>query len=186
MAMDYKAKGFESEDIARELNLGIETVDWLLAHGADTRPPADVKIGWRSIGVYAHRTEMIAMIMADILAEEEEKGSFRADTVLGIALNGIPLASTIASEGERELVIYKPGKQGKPGGLSANFAGIKGKRIVIIDDVLGSGVTVTGTIKTLREHGAEPVLVIVLANKTENNVIDGVPLRALIRARVIV
>ena len=40
----------------------------------------------------------------------------------------------------------------------------------------------TKTIQTMRELGAEPVLAIVLVNKTTRNEIDGVPLRGVIRA----
>ena len=58
----------------------------------------------------------------------------------------------------------------------------RGKQVVIIDDVLSSGVTMSKTIESIREAGGEVVLAIVLVNKTTRNEIDDVPLRGLIRA----
>ena len=57
-----------------------------------------------------------------------------------------------------------------------------GEKVVIVDDVLSSGVTMTRTIKAIRESGGEVGLVVVLVNKTTRNEIDGVPLRGIIRA----
>ena len=55
------------------------------------------------------------------------------------------------------------------------------KRVVVIDDVVSSGTTMRKTVQHLRESGAEVKLCLVLANKTEMNDIDGVPLRGLVR-----
>ena len=60
-----------------------------------------------------------------------------------------------------------------------------GERIVIVDDVLSSGVTMGRTIELMRESGAEVALCMVLVNKTVRNEIDDVPLRGVIRAAVV-
>lgn len=184
-AIEYRTKGLDSEDIAREMNLSRETVDWLLSRTIKEEPPVDVKIGWRSIGVYPNRIAMISSIMADIVFEEMEKGDWTPDIAVGIAHNGIAFATFLANELGIEFAIYRPGKQGSTGSLGANYAGVDGKKIVIVDDVLGTGTTMRGTINTLRGYGGKPVLGILLVNKTEVNEIDGMPIRALIRARAI-
>ena len=60
-----------------------------------------------------------------------------------------------------------------------------GKRIVIVDDVLSTGVTMSRTIESMRESGAEVALCLVLVNKTVRNEVDEVPLRGVIRAAVV-
>jgi len=183
--MEYRSKGFDSDEIAREMNLSRQTVAWLLSRSLEEVPPADVKIGWRSIGVFPHRMRMISSIMVDIILEEMEKGDFVPATVLGIAHNGVFYAVFAAEELGIEFTTYRPGREGTTGGLGANYAGLDGKNVVIIDDVLDTGRTVRGAIETVRSYNADPKVVVVLLNKTEMNEIDGVPLRALIRARVI-
>jgi orotate phosphoribosyltransferase-like protein len=42
-----------------------------------------------------------------------------------------------------------------------------------------------GAIKTVEEMDCEPILCVVLVNKTELNELAGVPLRALVRTRLI-
>ena len=59
---------------------------------------------------------------------------------------------------------------------------MEGKRVVVIDDVVSSGLTMRKTIEPFTNAGAEVVLCLVLVNKTWMNEIEGVPLRALVRA----
>lgn len=188
-AKELKDRGMSEAEIGNELHLSTETINWLLTHGATTgeHPPADVKIGWRSIGIYGERIGYIADLMSTIIMEEMEKQNTTADTVVGIAINGIPLATIISEDLEIELAIYRPhpDRSGK-GAFSSNYADVEGKKVVVVDDVLSSGTTMRATINDLEEKGAVPVLAMVLTNKTANNEIDGVPLRALIRARTLI
>src|SRR2546425_8927617 len=95
-AMEYKEKGLSEKEIADELHLSAETATWLLTRGIKGgEPPKDVKIGWRSIGVYGHRIGVMAAAMADIVLEEMEKRHSDADSVIGVAINGIPLVALI-------------------------------------------------------------------------------------------
>src|SRR5213596_2941648 len=60
-ALEYKEKGLSEKEIADELHLSPETVTWLLTRGVKGgEPPKDVKIGWRSIGVYGNRIGFMA------------------------------------------------------------------------------------------------------------------------------
>jgi orotate phosphoribosyltransferase len=83
--------------------------------------------------------------------------------------------------------VYRPHAESEAGGaFSSNFASVDGKKkIIIVDDVLSTGATVKGAIADIKEAGGEPVLVMVIVNKSSMNEIDGVPLRGLIRARSI-
>jgi orotate phosphoribosyltransferase len=188
-AMDMKKKGLSDKEIADELHISLDTVAWLLVKSDGKKkggslPAADIRVGWRSIGVYPHRMRMVGSIMADMAVEE--LGDKMADTVVGIAINGIALANFVAEALELELAVYRNLHDDKAQGtISSNFAGLKGKKAILVDDVFGTGDTVRGAIKTLREEGADPVLVIVLLNKTGLEEIDDVRLRSLVRAHTI-
>ncbi len=183
-ALKYKESGFTDYEIAEELNVSKETAVWLLNKGTQKKPEGDVKIGWRSIGVYGARIGYIADALSDILLEESEKHDFEVDTVVGIALNGIPYATFIADELGLELAIFRPHYE-KSGAFSSNYASVKGKNVVIIDDVVGTGETLKRAIKTTKAEKGNPVLCVCLINKRFVNEIEKVPLRALIRARAL-
>jgi len=166
--------------------LSTTTVEWLLTRGVEEKEmPKDVKIGWRSIGIYPYRISKIAEIMSDIILEEMEKRDFDVDSIVGILINGIPFATFIAEEMNLELIIYRPHPKREEGAFSSNYAHIEGKKVVIVDDVLSTGETMRKAIEDVKKAGGEPVLCVVLVNKTPWDEIDGVPLRGLIRARVL-
>ena len=187
-AMEYKEKGLSEKEIAVELHLSAETVTWLLTRGVKGgEPPKDVKIGWRSVGVFGNRIGFMAAAMSDIALEELEKRQMDADSIVGIAINGIPLAALMSEELERELIIYRPSQErhGKGGAFSSNYASPQGKKVLIVDDVVSTGDTIKATISDVHDAGGTVVLAVVLVNKTAQDEIAGVPLRALIRARSI-
>jgi len=187
-AIEYKEKGLSDKEIGDELHLSPETVTWLLSRGvAGGTPPKDVKIGWRSIGVYGNRIGFVAAAITDIILEEAEKSGADPDSIMGISINGIPFAALVSEDMGKELVIYRPSTERHRGGgaFSSNYASPEGKKVVIVDDVLSTGDTVKGAISDLQEAGGTPVLACVVVNKTGQDDIQGVPLRALIRARAI-
>lgn len=119
--------------------------------------------------------------MADVA--DEEIGFDNVDTVVGISINGIAFAYEVARSLESDMTVFRTTDGGEGNGsLSNKYGQVAGKRVIIIDDVLSSGVTMSKTIESIREAGGEVVLAVVLVNKTTRNEIEDVPLRGLIRA----
>jgi len=183
-ALRYKQSGFTDYEIAEELNVSKETASWLLNKGKQKKPEGDLKVGWRSIGVYPSRIGCISDALCDVLLEECENRNLNIDTVVGIAINGIPYATFVAENLGLELAILRP-HHDKAGAFSSNYASVTGKTVVLVDDVVGTGETFRSAIKAVNAEKGKPVLCLAVLNKRSQNDINGVPLRALIRARVI-
>jgi len=183
-ALKYKENGLTDHEIAEDLNVSKETAIWLLNKGKKKKPEGDLKVGWRSLGIYPSRMSFISDALCDVLLEEIENKNLDIDTVVGIAINGIPYASFVAEKLGLELAVFRPHHE-KEGWFSSNYAGIKGKNVVIIDDVVGTGDTFRSAIKDIKTEKGTPRLCLAILNKRSQNDIQGVPLRALIRARVI-
>ena len=180
IATNLRKDGLNSQQIADELSLSQDTIAWLLTGTNTEQRPTDVRIGWRTIGVRPARITAIGNIMADVVIEEFDE----AEIVVGISINGIAFAHEVAQALDVEVAIHR-NVDGEPGAgaLSSKYGQVGGgKKVVIIDDVLSSGVTMSQTIAAIRAAGGEVVLELVLVNKTVRNEIDNVPLRGLIRA----
>ena len=125
--------------------------------------------------------------MADMALEELAKKNMDADVVLGISINGIPFATMLSEIMGIDFAVYRPHAESELGGaFSSNFSSIgSGKKVIVVDDVLSTGATIKSAIADIKEAGGNPVLVVVIVNKSSLNEIDGVTLRGLIRARSI-
>jgi len=183
-ALKYKESGLTDHEIAEDLNVSKETAIWLLNKGKEKKPEGDLKVGWRSLGVHPTRMRAVADAMVEIILEEIEKKDLCIDTIVGIAINGIPYATLIAEELDLELAVFRPHHE-KIGAFSSNYADVKDKTVVIIDDVVGTGDTFKSAIKATKKEGGNAGLLIAILNKRAQNDIEKVPLRSLIRARVI-
>jgi orotate phosphoribosyltransferase len=181
LASNLRKEGLNTQQIADELSLSQDTITWLLTGTGEEDRPTDVRIGWRTLGVRPQRIAAVGSIMADVA--DEEVGYENIDTVVGISINGIAFAYEVARTLESDMTVFRTTDEGTgSGSLSNKYGQVAGKQVVIIDDVLSSGVTMSKTIESIREAGGEVVLAIVLVNKTTRNEIDDVPLRGLIRA----
>ena len=181
LASNLMKEGLNTQQIADELSLSQDTITWLLSGTGDGERPSDVRIGWRTLGVRPQRIAAVGSIMADVA--DEELGFENIDTVVGISINGIAFAYEVARILESDITVFRTTDEGEgSGSLSNKYGQVAGKRVVIIDDVLSSGKTMSKTIQSIRSSGGEVSLAIVLVNKTTRNEIDDVPLRGLIRA----
>ena len=181
LAANLRKEGLNTQQIADELSPSQNTITWLLTGTGEQDRPTDVRIGWRTLGVRPHRIASVGAIMADVA--DEEIGFDNVDTVVGISINGIAFAYEVARSLESDMTVFRTTDGGEGNGsLSNKYGQVAGKSVIIIDDVLSSGVTMSKTIESIREAGGEVVLAVVLVNKTTRNEIDDVPLRGLIRA----
>ena len=181
LAANLRKEGLNTQQIADELSLSQDTITWLLTGTGEQDRPTDVRIGWRTLGVRPHRIASVGAIMADVA--DEEIGFDNVDTVVGISINGIAFAYEVARSLESDMTVFRTTDGGEGNGsLSNKYGQVAGKRVIIIDDVLSSGVTMSKTIESIREAGGEVALAVVLVNKTTRNEIEDVPLRGLIRA----
>jgi len=186
-ANELREEGHTTREIGQEMHLSKATIEWLLAKQASSnfseQLPPDVKVGWRSIGVSGSRINSIAEIMADIILEEQEKREFDFDMIAGITNNGIPLATVISDLLGADFGMIRPSREGTQTNYASNYASLKNKNVVIVDDVISTGSTTKEAINFVREKEGNPVMIIVLINKKPDDELEEVPLRALIRAR---
>jgi orotate phosphoribosyltransferase len=92
----------------------------------------------------------------------------------------------VAEELGLELGIYRPPVTDEAKGtFSSNYATLKGKSVIVVDDVVSTGHVARCSVADLKAQGANPLLIVVMVNKTPLYELDGVPLRSLIRARTI-
>ncbi len=178
---ELQASGLNTQQIADELSLSRTTVNWLssTSTSAPESHPDDVRIGWRTLGVRPIRTEAVGVILADIVEEECPEV---IDTVVGISLNGIIFAQSLANNLDCDIAIFRRADEDGRGHLSNKYGNVAGRRVAIVDDVLSSGATLRLAVDALKAAGADVQLLLVLVNKTEQNEIEGIPLRGLIRA----
>jgi orotate phosphoribosyltransferase len=186
-AKELKEKGHANREISQEMHLSQATIEWLLAKQAtdnfDEQLPPDVKVGWRTIGVSGSRINSIAEIMADVILEEQEKHGFDLNMVAGLTNNGIPLAIIISDLLGIDFGMIRPSREGTEINYASNYAGLKDKHIVIVDDVVSTGTTAKEAKHFIKQNNGIPVLTMVLINKKADDELESVPLRALIRAR---
>jgi orotate phosphoribosyltransferase len=190
-AVELQSKGLLVGQIADELNVSRETATWLLAHAkkGDVTPPKDIYVNWKNIGKSSFRMRYLSRMLADLLMDCLEENNAEVDTVIGIALSGVPLATMIAEELGVNFAAYHPtrhlfepesGAKDLRGTLSQNFAKIEGCTCIIIDDVITTGRTIKETITTLEESGATVNAIGVVVDKRGNDYLSGVPVNALI------
>lgn len=185
-AFELKNKGMSDKEISTELHLSVNTVTWLLSKEfLKESTVQDVKIGWRSVGVYGTRIASFAETMCDIIQEETSETGTQPDAILGITINGIPFATMISYFLEKELIVYRPHPNRKEGFFSSNFASVKDKNVVIIDDVASTGETLRRTISDIRKEGGNPFLAVVLVTKMAEDEMMGVRIRSLMRTRLV-
>jgi orotate phosphoribosyltransferase len=191
-AIELRNRGLRSGEIADELNISRETATWLLTRAkkeTGAPVPKDIFVDWSMIGKSSNRLMLIATSISDMVEEVLNELDTNVDVVVGIALSGVPIANIVAYHYGVELAVVHPGKHRSENGkkvqsqatFSENYANVRGKRCVIIDDVITSGSTVEETIKLIDDMGGETVAVAVMIDKKGAELISSVPVRSLIK-----
>lgn len=188
-AVELQSNGLITAQIADELNVSRETVTWLLTRSKkeETIPaPKDISVNWSNIGKSAKRLHYISLALCEMVLETLEKINVEVDVVVGIAANGIPLASMMAYELDADLAIYhRKGheivKTDLRGTISRNFGTVAGKNCIIVDDVITTGSTSMEVIEQLKEMDAKPRVIVVLVDKKGVDTIYNVPIQSLIK-----
>ncbi len=187
-ATELRNKGLTTGEIADELNISKDTTHWLIMQMTPVnkqkqkqkQKPDDFAINWKSIGTSSSRMRDISSALADMALEEGVP-----DAIVGISVSGVPFATLMADNLDAELSVFHPIKHMKnesaQGAVSNNFANLKNKSIVIVDDVITSGSTVKDAIQVCKAHGSKPIAVTVLVDKKGINDIDNIPIKSLIK-----
>ena len=180
---EFRASGLNTQQIADELSLSQTTILWLSAsdYVVDEKP-SDIKVGWRSIAVKAERIEAVSFVFSDII---DEMVGEEVDVIVGVSINGIAFSQAIASNMGLELSVIRSISEDQSGHVSEVYASVEGKKVVIVDDVYSTGTTMRKTAADLKSIGADVRLCMVLANKSWDDDVDGIPLRALVRAAAV-
>lgn len=191
-AEELKSKGLSTYEIAEELKIQPDTVVWLLLKGKEKeeRPaPYDVFVDWNPLGSGIKRLSLISKCLADLIQELILKGEFEEpEVIVGIEGDGLPLSLIVAEELNKPLAIIKPrnallsGKDKKLlNALSSSFSSVEKKKVLLIDSIVTTGNSLRIAMKVLYALMAKPVGIAVMIDKTGEDFIDGIPLKALIK-----
>jgi orotate phosphoribosyltransferase len=155
--------------------------------------PKDFCVNWATIGSNTRRLTLVSWALADLIRDTIERGEFEeVEVIAGVETSGIPIGFVVAEELELPFAIvrtrtYMQKKtavtrfQTMPSGISATFADVANRKVILVDDVASTGETLSVAIRMLCEAKAKPVGIAVLIDKQARQNIEGVPLKALIR-----
>ena len=186
-AVTLREKGLSVGQIADELNISRETSTWLLTRPKeDMTAPKDISVDWSAIGESAYRLNLMSDALSDLVKDRLSEDYHGVEVVVGISLSGVPLGALVADEFGCELAVYTPRKQFEPGkhtegAFSRNFADVRGKSCVVVDDVITSGTTMEDTVKDLKSVGAKPLAIAVMVDKHGLDAVHNVPVLSLMK-----
>lgn len=187
-AQELKSKGLTTQEISEELKVQADTVVWLLLRGKERlrRPvPFDLFVDWSHIGSNSRRLSLAGWALADLARESIRNEEFEApEVVVAVEGSGMVLGMVVAEELEKPFAVVKPQRIAEKklsGAVNPSFASIDNRRVLVVDAVLMEGETVKAVVQTARSVRAKPTGIVVLINKSSQDSIDGVPLKALIK-----
>ena len=133
--------------------------DFTLASGKKSRYYVDIK--------KAGTNPKILKLIAQRIAEIIKSRSIRADYIGCVALGGVPIAAAVSLETVLPLIILR--KEAKDYGIKEQIIGdfIRGKSVLMVEDVATTGGSVLKAIKTLRNEGLVVRHVIVVVDREE-------------------
>lgn len=124
-------------------------------------------------------TRIASEVCAELAGRFENGG---IDTIISPAVGGIVVGQEVGrSLGVRAIFAEKI-----PEGLMLRrgFRLDRGERVLVAEDVVTKGGRVQQTIDLIREHGAEPVAVAVLVDRSGGTVDFGIPMHSLVELQL--
>ena len=182
-----------TEEISDVLNVQYDTALWLLVKGDSVtgKPltqPRDVYVDWSPIGSSYACLELVGEALATLIIEKIEEGFFESpDVVAGIDADGGPLALIVSRSLEMPMALIRARhysdekKVENHSTVDANYASVKGKKVLLVDDVVTSGIRISQIAKSADEYSMKIVGAAVIVDKKGENYISGIPLAYLIR-----
>lgn len=135
-------------------------------------------------------------LMEEIVSNTEELIDEDFDYVLAPEALGIPMAAAFTMRTGKPFMIIRKRKYDLPGeicvskstgyedsGVYINFVK-KGDRIVLFDDVISTGGTLKAIVDSLKEHGVDVVMAVIILDKTDS--VDEISKKLGIRIRTMV
>ncbi|MHA1238590.1 MAG: orotate phosphoribosyltransferase-like protein [Candidatus Odinarchaeia archaeon] len=192
-AKELKDKGLSTDEISDVLNVQYDTAVWLLVKGEKmtskpTVQPRDVYVDWSPIGSSYVCLELIGEALANLIMEKIEENFFEEpDIIAGIDADGGPLAAIVSRELEKPMALirarhYSNNKKGvEHSTVDANFASVKNKKVLLVDDVVTSGIRISQIAKSAEEYSMKIVGAAVIVDKKGDTLIDNIPIAYLIR-----
>jgi orotate phosphoribosyltransferase len=119
--------------------------------------------------------------LATAYTETIEQSAPEFDVIFGLAYKGIPLATCVATMLAVTSKAYatvawcfnrKERKDHGEGGLLVG-ANLKGKRVLIIDDVITDGASKREAVRVIQEHGGTPVGCVIAFDRQERGMNEG-------------
>lgn len=191
--LDLTAKGLNTDEIARHLNIQRDTVVWLSTHKPLEKPPEkgalDIYINLSNIQSSTQRLRLLAGLLTHFVSEDVRQNRLpEPEVVVGVELTGIPLATLVADNlGKPLTVMRQGGRGGKEGKVTSGqwivnraFADPAGKRAIIIDDVITSGTTVSEVARSLKQAHVDVNGIYVIFDKKGGERLEGIPVRPLV------
>ena len=159
----------------------IEFGDFTLASGAKSTYYIDIKTASTNPMLLREIGKAIAEMSEK--AEKADKTGF--DVVAGVAVGAVPIAVAVSLASDKPYCIIR--KEEKDHGKSGKIVGdVKGKNVLLVEDVVTSGGSVLFGINALRDAGANVAKVVTVVDREQGGAEklkeSGVVLESLVRA----
>ncbi len=158
--------------------------DALICHGAVEYGNFVLASGAASSYYLDIKSAMTDPVLLELVCEEIA-GRFPSDIVAGVAVGGVPLAVGVSLADKRPYAIIRSAE--KDHGKSGRIIGdVKGKNVLLVEDVTTSGGSALYGIRVLRDAGAKISVVVTVVDREQGATAvlarDNITLHALVKA----
>lgn len=145
-------------------------------------------------------SEIDPLLLEEVTLDMMKATDFDCDKIVTVEAMGIPLAALLSHKTRKPFVIVRKRSYGLPGEISIEAAtgysrnklfvnGLRrGDRVIVVDDVLSTGGTLTAVVRALKQSGVVVRHIHVIFNKHERpSEIEaevGLPIHFLLNVRV--